>query len=627
MSAIVTYNGSVIHATDSSDPFTLNTDKKYMEGDIVVSLSDSARFPEAIQICKWPDKLNYSALDTVDITGIAVAPFYYDGSTPTLWTSPDYPMGRIPDIELAAELHISSRPDTGLLPSGVVPDTVGAYIEKPSTPTVYGTKIAIHEGIGVFYSYVDNYPGQGLTHFCLVVASDTSSGASIRQYAMDGDTIIDYEDYYATHSYTYDNKTVYYDELSWVLDASAAAQMEYHCNNIDITLPPDVMFIPDADYENLAWSLIYASAEDADRVDVTWTDPLGRSMSAWYPVNNGEFQSVTTVPGAVLIDETFSSEGTYYPSLDDADGFKKAVVEDIPTGAGLAGVAERSLLELHDNEASYIASLAFYSYSTLTAVEFTNVTSIDTSAFNQCYSLRSISFPACVTLGTRAFAACYKLRDVYLPSCEVAGNMCFYSCSDLQSISLPACVLLSSGTFYGCSRLTDVYLPVCQSIGPSAFMSCNSLSFIELLECVHIKESAFFTCRSLVSISFPKAAYLAGNAFYYCDSLSDVYLPVCESVYNLAFAYCSALSTLSLPMCTDLYSQPFDRCYGLKSLYLLGESVVSLRSSNAFRSTPMIASSYLGEFGSIFVPAQLVDVYKSATNWSLYSDRITAYVE
>jgi hypothetical protein len=41
----------------------------------------------------------------------------------------------------------------------------------------------------------------------------------------------------------------------------------------------------------------------------------------------------------------------------------------------------------------------------------------------------------------------------------------------------------------------------------------------------------------------------------------------------------------------------------------------------------MSISTLTGTFGSIYVPASLVNAYKSAANWSFYADRITAIVD
>ena len=55
--------------------------------------------------------------------------------------------------------------------------------------------------------------------------------------------------------------------------------------------------------------------------------------------------------------------------------------------------------------------------------------------------------------------------------------------------------------------------------------------------------------------------------------------------------------------------------------------MVTMQNSNALHSTPFSLSSYLGVFGSIFVPESLVATYKANDTWSWYADRITSYVE
>jgi len=58
------------------------------------------------------------------------------------------------------------------------------------------------------------------------------------------------------------------------------------------------------------------------------------------------------------------------------------------------------------------------------------------------------------------------------------------------------------------------------------------------------------------------------------------------------------------------------------SLYLLGSSIVALSSINAFKSTPIESDLYTGTYGSIYVPNNLSDAYRTATNWVTYADRI-----
>jgi hypothetical protein len=48
-----------------------------------------------------------------------------------------------------------------------------------------------------------------------------------------------------------------------------------------------------------------------------------------------------------------------------------------------------------------------------------------------------------------------------------------------------------------------------------------------------------------------------------------------------------------------------------------------MTSATTFIATPISASRYLGYYGSIYVPDEYVETYKTATNWVTYADRIT----
>lgn len=47
MGITVAYNNEVIHTADYGDSFTLNTEEKYMEGDIVVVTDEPSELPSA----------------------------------------------------------------------------------------------------------------------------------------------------------------------------------------------------------------------------------------------------------------------------------------------------------------------------------------------------------------------------------------------------------------------------------------------------------------------------------------------------------------------------------------------------------------------------------------------------
>ena len=135
----------------------------------------------------------------------------------------------------------------------------------------------------------------------------------------------------------------------------------------------------------------------------------------------------------------------------------------------------------------------------------------------------------------------------------------------------------------------------------------NSASFVY---------SSAFEYKSVQTVDLPNCLYVGSNGFYYCVSLTTISLPVCTSLYNNAFRNCFNLTTVSLPACTDLHINAFRSCFNLNTIYMgTGLSTVAtMRSSNALLNCSALQS--------IYVPASLVDAYKSASNWSYFSTQI-----
>ena len=87
----------------------------------------------------------------------------------------------------------------------------------------------------------------------------------------------------------------------------------------------------------------------------------------------------------------------------------------------------------------------------------------------------------------------------------------------------------------------------------------------------------------------------------------------------------------------DVTFETFYNCTNLQSVYLLGSSVCTfnindpqysskINARTVFNNTPIQNSSYLGYYGSIYVPESLVEEYQNAPGWSALSERITAYI-
>ena len=82
-----------------------------------------------------------------------------------------------------------------------------------------------------------------------------------------------------------------------------------------------------------------------------------------------------------------------------------------------------------------------------------------------------------------------------------------------------------------------------------------------------------------------------------------------------------------MPNASSTYSYFLDvnRCTSLSAI-IFTKYIYGIYS-NYLYETPMSKSSYLGYFGSIYVPASYVQSYKRASGWSYYSSRITSITD
>ena len=87
-------------------------------------------------------------------------------------------------------------------------------------------------------------------------------------------------------------------------------------------------------------------------------------------------------------------------------------------------------------------------------------------------------------------------------------------------------------------------------------------------------------------------------AFYFCQSLTSVHFPAATSIDDEAFYLCRKLTSLILRVTTQ---------------------VCTLLRNNAFSNTPIASGT-----GYIYVPAALIDSYKTATNWTTYANQFRA---
>lgn len=158
-------------------------------------------------------------------------------------------------------------------------------------------------------------------------------------------------------------------------------------------------------------------------------------------------------------------------------------------------------------------------------------------------------------------------------------------------------------------------------LGQYCFAQCSNITEINLPRLLWGGGYTWASCYKLSKVTLPSVSMLYANEFYMCRSLTNVSIPLVSIIYSSAFQNCSELSIISLPALTSISGRAFYNCSKLEKVYLLGNSVASAQTTTIFDNTPMSQSSYLGYFGSIYVPSSLLTQYQSARYWSTYSNR------
>lgn len=144
---------------------------------------------------------------------------------------------------------------------------------------------------------------------------------------------------------------------------------------------------------------------------------------------------------------------------------------------------------------------------------------------------------------------------------------------------------------------------------------------LELGDCFgRIHNSAFKNFTHIQKVIIPNNVFFWNNeSFRGCTSLTAVTLPENYSSYisNNAFQGCNKLKNITIPSgTTGIYDSAFSGCTSLQYIKILRENgIVFLQDTNALANTNNC---------TIYVPANLVNTYKSDNNWKTYASRIQA---
>ena len=317
---------------------------------------------------------------------------------------------------------------------------------------------------------------------------------------------------------------------------------------------------------------------------------------------------------------------------------------------------------------SFSGGAQFNMCTELETVDFPVLYSMSDNTFNSCHKLVSVSMPLLLKIYKDTFAYCSALSELNLPLLYIfQSDHNFDYCSSLEKISFPLLFISANYSYYAnqgfstCSSLKEVtlgtglyFVPEYVSLG-SDFITNNGVINIdaEMYDkwlsasewssmSAHFRSYVSTNSDPLLSVSDGvlygrTKALIQGKASvdwktYVSDAstIVNVSLPECELMFD-CFGYTGYLNTIYLPK-VKIIPNGMSLNYSITSIYFGELELMSTISNLPASCSVTIATSkvckclsttaFWDYVPSIYVPASLVDAYKSAPAWSNISTQI-----
>ena len=178
-------------------------------------------------------------------------------------------------------------------------------------------------------------------------------------------------------------------------------------------------------------------------------------------------------------------------------------------------------------------------------------------------------------------------------------------CDSLKSLSLQNCRTVEDYGLAYCNKLENVELPICSTLGLSAFEAYTGSGALSPV---------------LKSITLPRAMEIPKYCFQGQSNLETVKCVQCSAIRNRAFHNSSGSKLKTIDIRGGLW-------FEIWCDYVPGPTNIILRRDNKVTTAGQLD---LPKICTIYVPDNLVEQYKTATNWSRHADKIkplSEYVE
>jgi hypothetical protein len=211
-------------------------------------------------------------------------------------------------------------------------------------------------------------------------------------------------------------------------------------------------------------------------------------------------------------------------------------------------------------------------------------------------------------------AANYGVVETNIESTTAA--MDFNGIVDFKANNLTA---LPAQCFEECRYLASVNAPKVTQINERAFYNCIKLNKIVLAEELNKIGAYGFYGTPITEIDLKNVTILENSTFSYCSSLKKLIARNVTTINTGCFSSSKKMEYLFFPSLTTITGgQTLDYSDTIFNLLLPGDVIPVTNSSYFFGYGSLSATSH----PNIWVKDELVDSYKTATNWSKFASYI-----
>lgn len=198
-----------------------------------------------------------------------------------------------------------------------------------------------------------------------------------------------------------------------------------------------------------------------------------------------------------------------------------------------------------------------------------------------------------------------KFKNTFITG---AGNNLLSNCSNLTLADLPNLESAGDSLLDSCSALTSANLHNLKRAGMNFIDGCTNLTSVDLTSLESAGNSVLGYCDYLTSVNLPNLTSVGNGLLNTCPSLTSVNLPNLTTAGTHLLAYCTSLTAVGFPNLTSVGGNFLSNSPKLQSIYLRSTTMCTLGGVTTLPSSV-----------SIYVPASLINSYKTADYWKEYA--------